>query len=58
MADLPRVYQNYVRFGDAELGRFVTGLREAGLIDVVPTVLDAVYEHLREAQRRDNVMAP
>lgn len=33
MADYRRVYHNYTRFGDAELGRFVAGLRAAELYD-------------------------
>jgi arylsulfatase A-like enzyme len=33
LREYEQVYQRYVRFGDAQLGRFIAGLRAAGLYD-------------------------
>ncbi len=50
MADYRRVYHNYVRFGDAELGRFVAGLRAAGLYEDAMLVVSADHgENLADA---------
>ncbi len=36
-----RIYRNYLRFGDAELGRFIGGLKAAGLYDDAMVIVSA-----------------
>jgi arylsulfatase len=43
MARAERIYEGYVRFGDAELGRFVRGLKQDGLWD--DTLLIVTSDH-------------
>jgi arylsulfatase A-like enzyme len=43
LRDYERIYQRYVHFGDAQLGRFIAGLRAAGLYD--QTMLLVTSDH-------------